>query len=728
MNNDPLALASETPDVAALIKEFEYAQNTGPCRIENLASAEDIRLNRWEGKSSPPDGCKWQRNAPSGKIVRPWDGRPDTEQGITDEICEMEVDLALLAGHMAVIGASTTHVAKLTAAQVSEFTAVARWVRQVTEDDREDDEELLAQMVSMIGWAVLNPGWCERSELIERELDLESFVTKVGGIAGPDAARQLYTAILDPTFEEAAVFAVQKLFAYVPKNRVRKIVRDLRETQTTKFLDKQIVEKRPTIRTLIPGYNYFVSGGAASIGKARGHLVVERVWEAQLRQMAADNGWNQEFVEAVLSTAGKYSTYGEAMRDRATLNNDADDKSIEIWTTTVFQFDDEIGAGGIYCTTFSPHLKPGGGRHGTAETPKAYYAHHYLLAFAHGQAPFIEARREVTGPALDDSRGVPEITRGNQKVLKDLQDAGVARAQLEVDPPRFFSGVGSTKIGNWNAPGAKAESLMPGADVKEMGPSRGNPAVSEAAMERIQRSEHRRFALPDPEMHPAKWQPRQMRRTKRALAPWRQAYWQLVVLCYQELDPFELAQIIGQFPQLTVEDLLRHRVTLTFDARSLDADWRKDTLDTLIKLLSIDKGGAIDTGLVIRLIGNYVDPTMMQEIIRDPQGAQAALYRQVEGEMMSIMDGNPPQMSEGDATAEMQLRMAFQVIGQNQEYQKKLMSDPAIQENLKAWLKNKQHNVQETQLSPTQGRLGVAQMPQSPVRTGAPPALTDGSY
>lgn len=718
--NDPLAIASETPDISALIEEFEYAQNTGPCRPENIASAEDVRYNRWEGKSNPPDGLRHQKNAPSGTVVKPYDKRPDSDVQLTDEICEYTVDLMMAAHQRAQVGATTTHVTPLTAAQQAELTAVARWVQQVIADDLEDDEELLAQMTAQLGWAVLNPGWLERWELVERNLDLESFINEIAQMAGPDQARQLYTAILDPTLEDLAVQVIGTLFGYVPTKRIPGIVKDLRETAQATFLDRQLAEKRPTVRTLIPGYNYFVSGATAKLGKARGHLVIERFYQADLEATAIANDWNKEFVEAVKSTAGQFSAYGEAMRQKNDAYNDSQDLSIEIWTTHVLQFDPEIGAAGVYCTTFSPHLNPGQAaqQHRPTDEAKRFYAKHYLLGYGHGKAPFVESRLEVIGPALNDSRGVPEITRSNQKVIKDLQDAGIVRAHLEVNPPRAFIGFGGTKLPDWNVPGARIDSLMANADVKDLGPTRGSPQVAEVAIDRIERTTHRQFATPDAEVHPARWQPRQQRRARRFLAPWKECYWQLTVLCYQELGAEELTAIIGRPPLLTMNDLLRHRITLTFDARTLDNDWTQMVLDYTIKLLGIDSGGLIDRGPLIQIALRNIDPTIVESILRTPEGASAALYRQVENDVTSIVLGNPPPLKEMDASAGMQMQMAFAVLGKNKNYQKAVEANPQVQQNLETYFKNLEHNQQQTQISPVQGRLGVEAQPQRPVSRG----------
>ena len=714
--DDPLAHASATPDVSAIIEAFESAQRAGPCRPGILALAEDTRFNRWSGKSSPPDGKRWQKNLPAGELVKPYDGKPDTEIQLTDELIEQEVDLDITAHAMANLGATTTNITPLTAQAEEELVKVARWVQRAIADELPMTEELLAQIKALRGWAVLNPGWREDWQLIEREIDGETIKGQVAVTQGPEAAAALSVILLDPSLEETAADVIASLYPHLSDAKARKAARELRETGSAKFLDKQLSGKGPCIRALIPGYNYFALGTGGGIEDARGHLVIERMHQSKLESVGAVNEWNEEFIEMAITTQGQYSSYGEVMRDKSYAQDAAGDTSMEIWTAHLQQFDPETGATGWYCTTLSPHLKLGMG-----ETNKErYYAKHYLLSYGHGKAPFIQARRDVTGPALDDARGVPDVTRGNQETMKMLQDALVARAHLEVDPPRAFIGFGGSKTEGWNVPGAGLR-LEYGADVKDLSPTRGNPEVAEQAISRLVKDTYRQFALPSAETHPALWQPRQMRRAKSALAPWREAYWQMVVLAYQELDATELALIIGHWPQNKLEDILRHRITLRFDARALDHDWTADTLEFFIKMLGIDNSGLMDRGPIIAAGLNMKDPTLAQAVLRSPAGAQAALYRQVSQDIAEIMLGNPPQLRENDASAGMQLQMAFAVIGRNPRYQQVIQQDPQIKENLNTYVENLQHNEQETSISPIQGRTGVQAMPQGPIQNGPRP-------
>lgn len=716
---DPLARASAVPDVAALIKEFEYATLNGITNISNIGAAEDVQYNRRKGKSNPPDGKRWQKNFPANEVVRPYDGAPDCDISLADELVLAEVDMDLTAYANARISATSTHLTALTAAQVAELRSVAEWCKRVVGPELADDLELLSQMKAKLGWSVLNPGWLERWELFTHEVDMEQLMMNAAQSPEGTVQKLLPVIILDPTLEAQAIELVSQSYPHLDKTEARRVVRELREQGHTSFLDKQLAEKRPTIRTLIQGYNYFVSGCGGKLSKARGHLVIERFFQADLEATAAANGWNPEFVERAIATAGQYSKYGEAMRLKSMIERqDAQDKSIEIWTSYVLQYDEATQASGVYCTTFSPHVVPSAG----VDTDNEYFAKHYLLAFAHGRPPFVQVRRQVEGPSLDDSRGVPEMVQSDQAVIKDLTDSYLVRAKMEVDPPRAKIGAGWTRMTEGIKPGQMLETVMPGSDIKELGPSRGNPAVGETAINRVDAMSRRRFALPNNTdgSHPMSWQMRQMRVTKRFLGAFEEAFSQLVILCYQEFEPWELEEIIGRAPQLTLEDVLRHRITLTFDARGMDTDWTQTVLDFVIKLLGIDNGGLMDRGPIIQMALAYIDPAIVQTVMRSPEGASAALYRKVENDISSIMLGNPPQLAQNDASAGMQMQMAFAVVGKNKNYQQILQNNEEVANNLKTYLENLKHNDQEANISPVQGRLGVQAMPQQPVREGTP--------
>ena len=160
-SSDPLALASATPDVSALIEEFTTAINHGPGALGQLANGEAV-LYQWRaGKSNPPDGRLHQRNQPQGKTVQPYDHLPDTDCNLAEELTQFEIDVCLFAFAKAQVGAKSTHLTAFTAGQVAEAKAMLRWIRDCTAADMEDGAELLAYVMKVGGWSCLCSSWRE---------------------------------------------------------------------------------------------------------------------------------------------------------------------------------------------------------------------------------------------------------------------------------------------------------------------------------------------------------------------------------------------------------------------------------------------------------------------------------------------------------------------------------------------------------------------------------------
>jgi hypothetical protein len=51
------------------------------------------------------------------------------------------------------------------------------------------------------------------------------------------------------------------------------------------------------------------------------------------------------------------------------------------------------------------------------------------------------------------------------------------------------------------------------------------------------------------------------------------AFWQLLVLAYQNMDKEELTAVIGREPRLTPELLAKFRVTFSYDVRAGDGEY-----------------------------------------------------------------------------------------------------------------------------------------------------------
>lgn len=713
---DPLAHAGEMPDVAALINEFELALSDGPQQLPDISAAENVRYCRWTGQSE--DGRQWQRNMPVGTVVKPYDGKPDIRVPLADGIVNAKVDLDVMAFWNAVIKPQTTHVNQLTAAQSAELAAVVRWMRDgPLREDLIEGVEYLSQMRNTLKYVVLMPYWKVRHGLRRETLTMQQFVDVAMQSPEGTLLRDLPAIISDPTTEATAVEALRQAYPYLKPKAARRIVRELRDDGQTEFLYREVQENRPAIRVLVPGVDIFLPEETEKIQDARAVFIRTYYTQVGLEAMEVDDNWNAEFVSAACATAGERS-YG---RSDEQVTEDKNSRRIEIVEALVKQNDEE-GVPGIFCTVFSPNVKPATP---AADVTAGHYGKHYLLDYAHGQYPLILVRTEVLGPRPDDSRGVPDILRTQQADLKRYRDALAIRAEMETNPPRKRIGQGWSKVQENFAPGSDINNSVANANIEFLQLA-GNPRLAVEMAEQIQIEAEDYFGLPNSrsESHPSRWQNRQARETLQWLLAWSKALWQLAVLCYDEYTPAELAQIIGRQPLLTSRDLLKHGIALQFNARTMDMDYLKEVGSQIVQVMQFDRSGTVDTAKLVQLWLSYIDPTLAAEIVVDQKGAAQAIYQRVLADVMSIMDGNKPMLVENDPTAGMKLQFVQQILMQNPKYQAQITEgsqvfNPIVAENFQTYVSNLQHSVQETVTSKVQGRLGVADTGSAPVTHGA---------
>jgi len=749
---DPLAHAAGEPDVAALTTEFTLAQEWGPSQQDLYGLATSTRFNRWHGQTT--DGLKWQKFQEGRTVVRPYDGRPDTRQHLVDGVIGALVDIDMVSLWGARIKPSPTHANRLTAAQSAELRSVVRWMMEgPLRGDLIDGAEYLSQMKHTLGWCVLHPTWQVRHGLRRQQLTLADLMTMAmkapegsllrelpgmilgSGVSGMGSgegvsgeARETAgetpaplnsetgetPAPLEPELD-AAVEMLRQVFPYLKERTAQRIVRELREEGETEFLYRETQENRQRLKVLVPGIDVFLPEEVQDGRDARAWFVREFYSESDVLAKPVNDEWHEDFAEAAAGTAGQVSFADQDITEQM---RDKNNRRIEVVTAYVKQTDDD-GIQAVYYTEFSAFVPELWGSYGLLEDPS-------------GQYPFIIVRTEVIGPSPDDSRGVPYVLRTQQWELKRQRDALHILAELRTNPPRLRIGMGWSKTQESFAPGSDITNSIQGSTLKYLEPPNDNGSLAVELCELIRSESEDHYGLPrsKTESHPTRWQARQTRSTTRWLLGWSQAIWHLVLLVYYKYTKEELAELIGRAPSLTVETLKKFQLNFDFDARTMDPEFLQLVLEQVGQVRQWNTGGTLDDNKLVTFALAALDPTLADEVTRDQPGAAQAIYKDVEHTLMSIMQGNQPQLAENDPTAGMKLKMAQQMIAQNPEYQMALMKklpngkqNPQFNPNkakaVETWFKNLQHNQQETQVSPMQGRLGVRDIGQAPVQQGA---------
>lgn len=673
---DPLAQAGEEPDIHALQQEYTNAWTQGRTQGDGQAAigfAEDVRYTRWAGQTR--DGLKHQDQMPNGKEARPYDGAPDCRVPLADETINALVDVLCAAFWGARANPKPTHATKMTAHQAGELRTVISWMLHgPLGAELIDDVEFAAQMTNTLGWCVLHPTWIKRHTMKMQKLSLEEIMQMSAGAPPESIMGNLPAMVMDPESEEAMVALLMQLFPGVDKAEGKRVITELRESEdhTAEFPVPVLAENRPKLEVLIPHIDLICPVEMTKLQKAR--VLFHRIFmsEAELEATATDEEWDPDFVTEVKKTAGLVSDKAQSQETQQDINN----RQIEILVSYARQVKD--GVPGIYCTVFSPNLavaptgpqKTAGGesRGKQVFTETQLYAKHFLLDFAHGEYPFLDMKTEVIGKRPDDARGVPEILATAQLEYKRQRDALFVHTELSITPPLKKLGTKASKLPPEFGPLAVFNFGGSMNDWEWFNPPPGKPELAFQLIENIRKERDEYHGLARPDTHPQRAQARQQRMTDRWLMTWGVGIWHWSVLAYQNLSTDELTALLGRPPLLTVDDLLKYRVSLWFDVRSLDNQWVKDMTQQITEILATDTGGTVDRSKLTQIMLAYLDPTLADEVSLDQQGAAKAIFNDVRSEVAQVMLGNEAEYVENDPTAKMKLQFLQQIISSNPNY------------------------------------------------------------
>jgi hypothetical protein len=716
---DPMAHASaEEPDVKALQEQYQRAWTQNPHWLADIARAEDIRYQRWPGQSE--DGLKHQELLPEGHLARPYDRAPDCRVPLVDGTINELVDLEYGAFWAARVNIKPIHTTKLTAQQVAEWRAMISWIiHGPLKRNLSDLVEFAAQMTWTIGKTFLHPSWRAVNGLRMEYLTLEQILQFAMAAPEDSAFAQLPELIANEDYEETAVELFQQFYPHIKKTKARQVVRDLRSEGKAEFPVPEVVENSPALSVLIPGVDIIYPVETTEVQRGRAFFVRAFMSEADLLSMKnspdPEERWDGGFVDACIKyTKGAVSDNSDIEQTR----RDENAELIEVVHAYVRGVDDS-GVAGVWCTVFSPHLNRKGAT-GYGEEPM--YGKHYLLDYAHGEYPLILKQTEVVGRNPDDARGVSSVLATQQMQLKRQRDACAIFAEMNTTPPLLKKGTRASKLppelGPLGIINVSTEGEWSKMDLA------GEPKMALIIEEKVRAESKEYYGIPMIDAPLSAGQQRRQRFVNRSMIVWGEVLKQLSILTYQNLSPEELQEMLGKAPLLTVDMLKKQNLILWFDVRSMDNEWVKELIGQIIQLLQVDTGGVVDRAKLMTILLSYLDPTLADEVTTDQAGAAQAVFDKVRNDVMAIMDGNQPPLTQNDPTAAMKLQFVQQIIGSNMNYQLLLNErspqfNPMLAKNMETYMQNLQHNHQEMVTSKMQGRLGVSNVGQSPIGQGS---------
>ena len=697
---DKLVFATDKPDIPCLYAEYQRSTQNGG-NTANIAANDDIRLSRWAGQSS--DGKKHSFNRADGDPAFPFEGASDVRCRLTDRTINEIVSILVTTFDRCKVKVNGTEFSDSEGAATA--NVLMSWLLESRlRSDLRKEAELLAQYGLQYGWAGMHIIWEQEMGTRFQTIRIDELMQVVQQAVqqNPETAlKDLPAAIDNPEQEDYAVSLITQYLKDVEPSDVKKAVKELREFGVARIPEVYIHKAQPVLVALKP-YDE-ISFPPETIDIQRARVVFRRTFitEVELRSMAAQDNWSDEFVEQARNVMGMQSNFNDPnLLPAAALINyqvSRQDNLIELVYAYSRQID-ENGFPGIYQTIFCP------------QSGSEVYAKHELLGYAHGKYPFVIYRRERIRRSIYETRGIPEIAMTDQEEMKAQHDAIRDRTAFTTMPPILVK----KRLGGINkiAPGVHLPVTSPD-DYRFMPTPAGETGTAFALIDRVEMNHASYFGLYHPNIMPQKTQTTQQFMVNNWLDTWGEAFSMTFSLMLQYMDAAEIESITGRTIAQNVSGISNmYDFQVKFDVRELDTEFVIEKLKAITQfVLPLDNGGVIDKNKLVKAAVEAIDPDKAKELIINTGTASQLLYKDIQSDIGLMMLGNEANYVENDPAAPSKLQYLQDIMGKNPKAQQMMQGDQHFRALMENFIKNLQMSVSQQQNKQI-GRTGVTPVAQ----------------
>jgi hypothetical protein len=698
-NQDQFVYSTGSPDVTYLMAEFQRSLNYGSNNARVIDN-DNVRLARWEGQSG--DGKKHSDIRPDGDPAFPFEGASDVRVRLVDNTINEIVANLMTTFDRCNIRINGTEINDNGPAAGGNI--LMNWLMNKIRPELRNEAELLANYTHQYGWSALHVFWEQEMSTRFQTIRIDEIKALSEQALAQDPTSplgKLAEAVMDPAQEDFAVDLVTMYLKDMALKDLKKAIRSLREKGVANIPEQYVSKNLPCAVALKPFDE--ISFPPETIDLQRARVVFRRTFmtELELRQMAESDGWDKDFVDEAVKTAGMLNSFNDPnIIPSASLLNyqiNRNDNLIEV-VYSYARLLDEDGVPGIYQTIFCP----------IAGTER--YAKHELLGYAHGKYPFVIYRRERTRRPIMDCRGVPEIAAIDQLEIKAQKDSIRDRTAFVTMPPVMVK----KRLGGLNkvAPGVHLPVTSPD-DYRFMPPPAGETQTAFNLMDRVEMHNAAYFGLAHPNIPPTKTQVTQQNMVNNWLSVWSETFNMVFSLTLQYMEPVEVERVCGmQLPQNSSEISSMFDFHVKYDVRDIDSAYVIEKLKAITQfVLPLDAGGIIDRNKLVKAAVEAIDPDKAKELIMPAGSASQKVYKDIQSDIGLMMLGNEAQYVENDPAAPSKLQFLQDIIGKNPKAQQMMNGDQHFRALVENYIKNLQMSVTQEQ-NKVIGRTGVTPVGQ----------------
>jgi hypothetical protein len=637
--------APDREKISEILSDIDQADADGSQYVQRKLRNWNTRYCVWPGQSE--DGRK--HAGAMGRQPWPWDGAADTRVRLADNIIRDHCAIltnAFFKSRVQIQPVESMDIDKRTAAE-----AVLKWLLfQHCLDDLRREVRLAAEFRETYGLAIMAVDWQQTTRTEIKRFTIEEAQMMVQESQDPNLAA-LLEIVMDPLQEETAA---ELLGQVVPELGKVSKVRALRDKGEVEWESPYIFESKPVWTALEAWEDVIFPIQTFSLQRAAFVARRELLNEVELRERAAVEGWDEDWVEEAVKHKGQLK--------RIHLNLHRTDQFlfeqlrdlIEIWHVFRKENDPKTDAIRVTRSVISYHIPD-----------KA--AVHELLPYAHGMYPFVEMPRERSTRPLLESRGIPELVQTAQEEIKIQRDYRADRASISILPPvRVPANRG--KFDLVLGPGVQVPERRPG-EIGWMDPPRpdaGSIEVENATRFDVNNYFGRMADGVPPQMSMIHTQ----EMIDSYLLDMKLCVIQTMALAQQYMTPEEVSRVTGNASlafSASPQDIRgRFDITAEFDARLLDNEALGAKLKYLSEILvPMDSFGVIDRAGLVKYMFQAVDPNMASMLVQDIGAATQQEIEDEQGAFAKIAAGTEPPMKEGGQNAQVRLQTLQQIIQSN---------------------------------------------------------------
>lgn len=686
----------------------------------------ETRYCVWGGQTM--DGRKWAR----GQTARvwPWQGAADSRVPLIEKYVREDVALLMQTwSDMRILVRPT--VPARDAGWANRMTSMLRWLVYEEMEEAEGEAEYLANLILERGAAAMGVWW-KREETAARETIA---MEQIGAAA--EQARQRLAAgeqgdalqfqamlpslIMDPSQEKTAVEFLSGVFGAAgetpagargtrafPADRVRKMLRDLRETGTAHYPRTIVAVNRPCVRALGWNEDIWTPPETVDLQQSREVHVREFLADASLEQRCKALDWDPNYVDEVLEKhKGQVTelTDGPGRRTAGLWNSlgTPDTSYLYEVVTSYERLVDADGVPGIYVTSFNPAMPTDRGCAGSA-----------LLDYAHGEYPFIGFQSERRSRLVDDARGYGETGSTFQTQIKKQWDARIDRTDVATLPPSH------------HPPGEEPDAWGPGVQIPTMQPERfgyfeiprWDPGSKEVE-ETVRKFADEFYGRPVDEQNLVQAALLAKELTRKWMRGWKGVHTHVLKLAQQYMPDEIFFRVVGgeqgRGIRATREEIQGpFNVTLKFNPQDLDRELVQEKLELMRQALDIDVNGIVDRNEAIAAAMELIDPAYAERLLRPAGSAALAEVKDEQDTLAKLLLGIKVDVQGNEAFA-LRKQVLTEMLQTNPVAQQLMASQPAIAENVARHVQQLDFNIQQKLVNPEIGR-----------RLGTEPAVNPG--